>query len=836
MKLMSIIRSAFFVLSFLIVTAIASAIPATGGAVPAQAQSTWTQVWGDDFNGAVGSAPDSTKWGYDIGGSGWGNGELEYYTNSTTNAQIVADSGALDGKALAINTIYSTNTGLSCWYGACTYTSARLQTQGKFTATYGKIEIRAKVPTAPGLWPAFWMLGSNVNTQDAFGNTISWPLCGEMDIMEQIGLHPNVNYGTLHGPGYSGSNGLGGTYTLPSGNFADAYHTFDIEWEPSVVRFYVDGNLYETHTAADVPNGPYWWVYNHPFFILLNQAVGNNANWPGTPDPTKYPQTMLVDYVHVFQKTEPTVTPYPAGNEAPYGGTPAPVPGQIEAENYDTGGEMVAYHDWDPGNNGGVYRTDDVDIQATTDTGGGYNLAWIVAGDWTKYTVNVQTTGTYTLNMRVANVVTGGTYHFEVDGNNITGPMTIPNTGGWQTWTTVSKSGISLTAGIHVVKFQMDVNNGNQNGNGNLNWFSFVLNSAGGPSATPAPNTPTVQPPTNTPPAATATKTNTPAPTNTPSAGCGTTNIALNKTATASSTENAGTPASAAVDGNTGTRWSSAFSDPQWLQVDLGSTQSICKVTIMWETAYGKSYQIQTSNDAATWTTIYSTTTGAGGTENLNVSGSGRYIRMYGTVRATQYGYSIWEFQVYSGAVAPTSTPIPPTATKTNTPVSASATPTASGSDGTPYGGTPWAIPGTVQAENYNVGGNNVAYGNTGSTTNQGGQYRTDGVGIEVTSDTGGGYDVGWIQAGEWLKYTVNVTTAGSYSANFRVSSPYSTTTMHLEVDGVNVTRSLAIPNTGGWQTWATVTKTGISLTAGQHVMRWVAETNGMNFNWFSIQ
>jgi hypothetical protein len=128
---------------------------------------------------------------------------------------------------------------------------------------------------------------------------------------------------------------------------------------------------------------------------------------------------------------------------------------------------------------------------------------------------------------------------------------------------------------------------------------------------------------------------------------CGTTNLALNHPATASSTENAGTPASAAVDGNLGTRWSSAFSDPQWIQVDLGSTQTICQVVLNWEAAYGKAFQIQTSADGSTWTTIYSTTTGTGGTQTLNVSGTGRYIRMYGTARATQYGYSLWEFQVY---------------------------------------------------------------------------------------------------------------------------------------------------------------------------------------------
>jgi hypothetical protein len=146
---------------------------------------------------------------------------------------------------------------------------------------------------------------------------------------------------------------------------------------------------------------------------------------------------------------------------------------------------------------------------------------------------------------------------------------------------------------------------------------------------------------------------------------CGTTNVALNRPATASSTENATLPASNAVDGNTGTRWSSAFSDPQWLQVDLGSTQSVCQVTLNWEAAFGKSFQIQTSPDAATWTTIFSTTTGAGGVQTLNVTGSGRFIRMNGTVRGTAFGYSLFEFSVFTsaGAPPPTTTTTPPTTT-----------------------------------------------------------------------------------------------------------------------------------------------------------------------------
>ena len=158
------------------------------------------------------------------------------------------------------------------------------------------------------------------------------------------------------------------------------------------------------------------------------------------------------------------------------------------------------------------------------------------------------------------------------------------------------------------------------------------------------------------------------------------------------------------------------------------------------------------------------------------------------------------------------------------------------GGNGTPYGGTPVSLPGTIQAENYNVGGEGAAYHDT-DAANTGAQYRTgEGVDVETTGDTGGGYDIGWTAAGEWTKYTVNVTTAGAYTANFRVAAPAAGATFHLEVDGVNVTGTIAVPNTGGWQTWQTITQTGLNLSAGQHVLRLVTDAAGVNYNWFALQ
>ena len=242
-------------------------------------------TWSDDFNGAAGSAPDGSKWVHDTGGSGFGNNELEYYTTSTSNA-------ALDGNGHLVITARKENpAGYSCWYGSCQYTSARLNTSGKFTQTYGRFEARIQIPRGQGLWPAFWMLGDNIGSA-------GWPQCGEVDVMENIGREPNTVHGSMHGPGYSGANPLTGSYNLPGGGaFADGYHTFTVDWAPDSVTFYVDGNQYERHTPADT-NGNQW-VFDHPFFIILNVAVG--GGWPGSPDgSTSFPQTMSVDYVHVY--------------------------------------------------------------------------------------------------------------------------------------------------------------------------------------------------------------------------------------------------------------------------------------------------------------------------------------------------------------------------------------------------------------------------------------------------------------------------------------------------------------------------------------------------------
>ncbi|MFJ8039055.1 family 16 glycosylhydrolase [Kitasatospora sp. NPDC096147] len=266
--------------------------PAPATVAPAAAAAVTT--WADEFNGPSGAGPDPAKWTTETGGSGYGNHELQYYTAGNANA-------AQDGQGnLVITARRNTNTNLGCWYGTCQYTSARLNTAQTFTQAYGHFESRIKIPRGQGIWPAFWMLGNDLGS-------VGWPNSGEIDIMENIGREPSTVHGTLHGPGYSGAGGLGSAYTLPNGQvFADAFHVFAVDWSPNSITWSVDGHAYATRTPADT-NGNRW-AFDHPFFLILNLAVG--GDWPGSPDGSStYPQTMTVDYVRASTSaTGPTRT------------------------------------------------------------------------------------------------------------------------------------------------------------------------------------------------------------------------------------------------------------------------------------------------------------------------------------------------------------------------------------------------------------------------------------------------------------------------------------------------------------------------------------------------
>ncbi|MFJ8923103.1 ricin-type beta-trefoil lectin domain protein [Streptomyces sp. NPDC102415] len=265
--------------SLVTVPAQSAPAPVTPPAAAAAAAVTFS----DDFDGPAGSAVNGSKWQIETGDN-VNNHERQYYTAGNSNA-------ALDGQGNLVITARKDNPGnYQCWYGRCEYTSARLNTAGKFTTTYGRVEARMKIPRGQGIWPAFWMLGNDIGQ-------VGWPNSGEIDIMENVGFEPGTVHGTLHGPGYSGSGGIGAGYSLPGGQaFADAFHTFAVDWSPNSITWTVDGNVYQRRTPADL--GGRQWVFDKPFFVILNLAVG--GYWPGDPDAsTSFPQQLLVDYVRV---------------------------------------------------------------------------------------------------------------------------------------------------------------------------------------------------------------------------------------------------------------------------------------------------------------------------------------------------------------------------------------------------------------------------------------------------------------------------------------------------------------------------------------------------------
>ncbi|MEU3841298.1 family 16 glycosylhydrolase [Streptomyces sp. NPDC028635] len=357
-----------------LLAAASATLAASAAVVPARATApdaapvAAATVFSDTFDGPAGAPVDSSKWQLETGDN-VNNHERQYYTSGTKNA-------ALDGQGHLVITARRENpAGYQCWYGSCQYTSARLNTAGRFTAQYGHVEARMKIPRGQGMWPAFWMLGTPVN----------WPDSGEIDVMENVGFEPATVHGTIHGPGYSGSGGIGAAYTLPGGQaFADAFHTFAVDWAPDSITWSVDGTVYQRRTPADL--GGKTWVFNKPFFLILNLAVG--GYWPGDPDgSTVFPQQLVVDHVSVT--TGNTATGVPVRGLA---GKCADVAGANSANGtpvqlYDCNG--TAAQAWTAGSDGtlrALGKCLDVTDRGTADgstvqlwdCSGGTNQQWVV--------------------------------------------------------------------------------------------------------------------------------------------------------------------------------------------------------------------------------------------------------------------------------------------------------------------------------------------------------------------------------------------------------------------------------------------------------------------------
>lgn len=249
------------------------------GCKESEVEAKYGLIWQDEFEGPAGQLPNPEKWQFDVG-TDWGNAQLEYDTDRAENV-------SLDGEGhLAI-------TAREEEYAGQSYTAGRIKTKDLFERTHGRFEARIKLPIGQGIWPAFWLLGSDIEQ-------VGWPQCGEIDIMENIGSEPSVIHGTVHGPGYAGASGISKLFRLPDAQrFADDFHEFAVEWEPEEIRWFVDGEEYYNLPARRVLGE---WVYDHPFFIILNVAVG--GQWPGYPDETTiFPQQMLVDYVRIYEKS-----------------------------------------------------------------------------------------------------------------------------------------------------------------------------------------------------------------------------------------------------------------------------------------------------------------------------------------------------------------------------------------------------------------------------------------------------------------------------------------------------------------------------------------------------
>jgi beta-glucanase (GH16 family) len=482
-------------------------------------------VWSDEFDG---TEVDRTKWSFQRGdGSevglppGWGNNELQYY--QPENATVA--NGFL------------TITAREEPAGGYEYTSARMRSLGKGDWTFGRMEMRARMPLGRGLWPAFWMLPSD----SKYG---TWAASGEIDVVEYIGSDSDRILGTIHYGGawprnvYSSSD-----YVLPTGTFHDDFHVFAVEWEYGEIRWYVDDTLYSTRTRWYSLGGPFPAPFDVDFHLLVNLAVGGNL--PGSPDETtEFPQEYVIDYVRVYQLPPPIAITSPApddlilpgddltitavaddegstelvqflqGNavlgedasppyeltvpgvaagcytlqararnnlgrwdtsvpvgitvgddcvQAPYLMRPAAIPGTIEAENFDLGGQDVAYDDDNESNNGGAYRPGEgVDLERTTDAGRGFNVGWTVPGEWLEYTVDAAE-GPFDVEVRVASAAGGGTLHLEFDGVDETGPISFDGTGGWQSWTAVRVEDVSLEPGVQTMRLVIDAGTFNVN-------------------------------------------------------------------------------------------------------------------------------------------------------------------------------------------------------------------------------------------------------------------------------------------------------------------------------------------------------------------------------------
>ncbi len=390
-----------------------------------------TLVWNDEFTGTT---LDMTKWNFETGNGcpslcGWGNNELEYYTNTTSNTRVTGGNLVIEAKPEVIS--------------GSSFSSGKILSRNIAYWTYGRFEARMRLPLGRGLWPAFWML-PEVN---------NWPGTGEIDIMEYRGDYPTRTSGTLHYGNPWPQNQWDGTDLFQPINLTTSFNVYAVEWDANEIRWYLNDRVIKIVTRTPNSLNPVnnntgnQWPWTTNFHLILNLAVGG---WfPATTnaaDVVLTKPTFEIDYVRVYNMT-PAI-----GTQTPYNGTPAPIPGKIEAEEFDLGCDQAAYFDTDLPNSGGALRGERVDIEACADVGGGYDVGWTEAGEWMEYTVNVAANATYDMAFRIASQPGGGSLRVELDGTNITGTVNINSTGAWTNWQTVNLTNRAMSAGTHILR------------------------------------------------------------------------------------------------------------------------------------------------------------------------------------------------------------------------------------------------------------------------------------------------------------------------------------------------------------------------------------------------
>lgn len=635
-----------------------------------------------------------------------------------------------------------------------------------------------------------------------------------------------------------------------------------------------------------------WYDVDITAYVQAERAAGRAViNLLLTNPKEASPYTVFSSREAAANQPQLLVTASAAPTRSAFQGTPAAVPGLIELENFDEGGEGVAFHDLTTSNDGGAYRQTAVDIEATGDSLGGYNLAYLKAGEWTEYTINVASSGAYTLESRVASLGAGGSFHVEIDGVNVTGTITIADTGGWQIFQTLTKAGVQLAAGKHVLRFAAD-SNGAAGFVGNVNWLRL-----------------TAQAPVITAPAA---------PTNLSAVAQSWAKVQLTWT------DNANNETGVKVErrASTAATWdlvatlsadAASYLDASVVAgtaysyrvraVNAGGESANSNEAAVTTPAANAPITLTSSGDAYVRDGSYASSNFGGATEivikkstasynregfisfdlsSLSGTLSSALLRLYGKLQDNSganvvtdvYGVNgVWQESTLTWNNRPTATGTklgsitvkdgtarwyeldiasylnaeraagrttatlvlrnPATASPYTTfgsrevsgaqpqlVVGGAASTPPPPATRAPFSGTPIAVPGLIEAENFDAGGEGISWHDSDST-NQGSVFRQGGVDIEATQDTGGGFNVGWIRAGEWMEYTINVPTAGPYTLEARLAagSGYGGT-FHVEFNGVNKTGALTFPSTGDWQNWQTISLGTVNLAAGTQVMR----------------